>query len=142
METQGTSYISLVKQSAGLNVCGCLDVRTLRQVGDLTQFQNFLRALAARSAQLFNITDLARDLGAAVNTVKAWLSSDFQIPGFWLLRGDLDQFFSGKPEDFRFVVYPPAEDCRGFEVKNYDSPSDAPALRDEASQFILLRCPS
>jgi predicted AAA+ superfamily ATPase len=50
------------------------DVRTLRQVGDLTQFQNFLRALAARSAQLLNITDLARDLGVAVNTAKAWLS--------------------------------------------------------------------
>ncbi|MEJ2168652.1 MAG: DUF4143 domain-containing protein, partial [Desulfobacterales bacterium] len=50
------------------------DVRTLRQVGDLTQFQNFLRALAARSAQLLNLTDLARDLGLAVNTAKAWLS--------------------------------------------------------------------
>ena len=50
------------------------DVRTLRQVGDLTHFQNFLRALAARSAQLLNITDLARDLGVAVNTAKAWLS--------------------------------------------------------------------
>jgi predicted AAA+ superfamily ATPase len=50
------------------------DVRILRQVGDLTQFQNFLRALAARSAQLLNLTDLARDLGVAVNTAKAWLS--------------------------------------------------------------------
>jgi len=50
------------------------DVRTLRQVGDLTQFQNFLRTLAARSAQLLNLTDLARDLGIAVNTAKAWLS--------------------------------------------------------------------
>lgn len=50
------------------------DVRTLRQVGDLSQFQSFLRALAARSAQLFNLTDLARDLGVAVNTAKAWLS--------------------------------------------------------------------
>lgn len=50
------------------------DVRTLRQVGDLTQFQNFLRALAARNAQLLNITDIARDLGVAVNTAKAWLS--------------------------------------------------------------------
>jgi predicted AAA+ superfamily ATPase len=50
------------------------DVRTIRQVGDLTQFQNFLRALAARSAQLLNITDLARDLGVAVNTARAWLS--------------------------------------------------------------------
>ncbi len=50
------------------------DVRTLRQVGDLTLFQNFLRALAARSAQLFQMSDLARDLGVAVNTIKAWVS--------------------------------------------------------------------
>ncbi|MBI5233278.1 MAG: ATP-binding protein [Deltaproteobacteria bacterium] len=50
------------------------DVRTLRQVGDLTQFQNFLRALAARSAQLLDLSDLSRDLGIAVNTAKAWLS--------------------------------------------------------------------
>lgn len=50
------------------------DVRTLRQVGDLTQFQSFLRALAGRTAQLLSLTDLARDLGVVVNTVKAWLS--------------------------------------------------------------------
>jgi predicted AAA+ superfamily ATPase len=50
------------------------DVRTLRQVGDLSQFQNFLRALAVRSAQLLSLSNLARDLGVAVNTVKAWLS--------------------------------------------------------------------
>ncbi len=50
------------------------DVRTLRQVGDLTQFQSFLRALAARSAGLLHLSDLSRDLGIAVNTAKAWLS--------------------------------------------------------------------
>ena len=50
------------------------DVRMLRQVGDLTQYQNFLRLLAARSAQLLNLADVARDLGVAVNTIKAWLS--------------------------------------------------------------------
>jgi len=50
------------------------DVRALRQVGDLSQFQSFLRALAARTAQLLSLSDLARDLGLAVNTVKAWLS--------------------------------------------------------------------
>jgi predicted AAA+ superfamily ATPase len=50
------------------------DVRTLRNVGDLTQFQSFLRALAARSAQLLNLSELARDLGVAVNTAKTWLS--------------------------------------------------------------------
>jgi len=50
------------------------DVRTLRQVGDLTLFRNFLRVIAARSAQLLNLTDVARDLGIAVNTAKSWLS--------------------------------------------------------------------
>lgn len=50
------------------------DVRSLRQVGDLVLFQSFLRVLAVRSGQLLNLTDVARDLGIAVNTAKAWLS--------------------------------------------------------------------
>ncbi len=50
------------------------DVRSLRQVGDLVEFQRFLRAIAARSAQLLDLSGLARDLGVAVNTAKAWLS--------------------------------------------------------------------
>lgn len=50
------------------------DVRSLRQVGDLMTFQSFLRILAGRSGQLLNLTDVARDLGVAVNTAKAWLS--------------------------------------------------------------------
>lgn len=58
------------------------DVRSLRQVGDLTTFQSFLRALAARSGQLLNLTDVSRDLGVAVNTCKSWLSvleATFQV---------------------------------------------------------------
>ncbi len=58
------------------------DVRMLRQVGDLTQYRLFLRLLAARSGQLLNLTDAARDLGVAVNTVKAWigiLEATYQI---------------------------------------------------------------
>lgn len=50
------------------------DVRSIRQVGDLSQFQSFLRALAARTAGLLSLTDLARDLGVASNSIKAWLS--------------------------------------------------------------------
>ncbi len=50
------------------------DVRTLRQVGDLTQFQLFLRAIASRSAQLFVASDIAKDIGVSVNTIRAWLA--------------------------------------------------------------------
>jgi predicted AAA+ superfamily ATPase len=58
------------------------DVRSLRQVGDLVSFQAFLRALAARNGQLLSLTEVARDLGVAVNTAKAWLSvleATFQV---------------------------------------------------------------
>jgi hypothetical protein len=58
------------------------DVRGLRQIGDLTLFQNFLRTIAARSGQLLNLADIGRDLGIALNTVKQWLSileATFQI---------------------------------------------------------------
>lgn len=62
------------------------DVRNLRNLGDLTQFQVFLRSLAARSGQILNLSDLARSVGVAVNTTKAWISvleASFQI---FLLR--------------------------------------------------------
>jgi hypothetical protein len=58
------------------------DVRMLRHVGDLTLFQGFLRAIAARSGQILNVSEVARDLGIAVNSVKAWLSvleASFQV---------------------------------------------------------------
>jgi len=58
------------------------DVRNLRSIGDLSLFQTYLRALAARSAQLLNLSDLARDVGIAVNTAKDWLSileASFQV---------------------------------------------------------------
>lgn len=58
------------------------DVRNLRNIGDLTLFQTFLRALAARSAQILNLSQLARDVGVSVNTARDWLSileASFQI---------------------------------------------------------------
>jgi hypothetical protein len=58
------------------------DLRNLRNIGDLTLFQTFLRALAARSAQILNLSDLAREIGVSVNTAKNWISileASFQI---------------------------------------------------------------
>ncbi|MFH1227257.1 MAG: ATP-binding protein [Planctomycetota bacterium] len=50
------------------------DLRQLRQVGDLTDFQRFLQLLAAFNGQIMNLSGLSRDLGVAVNTVKGWIS--------------------------------------------------------------------
>ena len=50
------------------------DVRDLTKVGDEMAFLRFLRACAARTGQLLNMTDMARDADIAVNTAKNWLS--------------------------------------------------------------------
>ncbi len=50
------------------------DVRALAKVGDELAFLRFLRAAAARTGQLLNLADLARDADVAPNTAKNWLS--------------------------------------------------------------------
>ncbi|MEA1938909.1 MAG: ATP-binding protein [Pseudomonadota bacterium] len=50
------------------------DVRDLARVGDETAFLRFMRAAAARTGQLLNMADLARDADVSSHTAKSWLS--------------------------------------------------------------------
>lgn len=50
------------------------DIRDLAKVGDEMAFLRFLRASAARTGQLINMAELARDADVAPNTAKNWLS--------------------------------------------------------------------
>ena len=51
------------------------DVRSLANVGNLRDFERFLRVCALRSANLLNKADLARDVGIAPSTANHWLST-------------------------------------------------------------------
>lgn len=58
------------------------DVRDLAHVGDIETFSVFLKACAARTGQMLNLSDLARDTGISVTTAKNWLSilvASFQV---------------------------------------------------------------
>lgn len=50
------------------------DVRSVLGVRDLGAFQTFLRLAAARTGQVLNLADLARDAGVSPPTVRQWLS--------------------------------------------------------------------
>jgi predicted AAA+ superfamily ATPase len=50
------------------------DVRSLAQIGDLSQFERFLKLCATRTGQVLNLSDLARDVGTSVPTIKRWIS--------------------------------------------------------------------
>ncbi len=50
------------------------DVRTLLNVGNLLDFERFVRLCAGRAGQILNFSSLAADTGISVNTAKAWIS--------------------------------------------------------------------
>lgn len=50
------------------------DLRQLRQIGDLTDFHRFLELLASLNGQVLILSEMSRNLGVSVNTVKAWVS--------------------------------------------------------------------
>jgi len=50
------------------------DVSKLGQVGNLLQFEKFMVAIAARTGQLLNIADVAKDTGISQQTANKWLS--------------------------------------------------------------------
>lgn len=58
------------------------DVRDLTQVGSIETFTRFVRACAARTGQMLNLSSLARDVDISVPTAKNWLSiliASFQV---------------------------------------------------------------
>lgn len=50
------------------------DVRNISHVGDLSQFERFLRLCATRTGQILNISELAREIGVSVPTARRWIS--------------------------------------------------------------------
>jgi uncharacterized protein len=50
------------------------DVRQIVNVGDPATFHRFLRLTAARTGQILTLSDLARDVGMSVPTIKKWIS--------------------------------------------------------------------
>ena len=50
------------------------DVRQIKNVTDLSSFQQFMKLVAARVGQVLNLTALSNDTGMSVPTIKQWLN--------------------------------------------------------------------
>jgi predicted AAA+ superfamily ATPase len=51
------------------------DIRQWIHVTDEHRFLTFVKAAAARTGQLLNYNDMAKEVGASVNTIKSWISA-------------------------------------------------------------------
>lgn len=49
------------------------DLRTMRNIHDLSQFQRYLVLLASRAGQLFNLNEIGKECGISQTTAKDWL---------------------------------------------------------------------
>lgn len=49
------------------------DLRTMRNIHDLSQFQRFLVLLASRAGKLLNLTEIGKECGISQTTAKDWL---------------------------------------------------------------------
>ena len=50
------------------------DVRQIKNITDLIQFERFLRILAGRAGQELNMTSISNDCGVDVKTIQSWIS--------------------------------------------------------------------
>ncbi|KKT72685.1 MAG: hypothetical protein UW69_C0084G0003 [Microgenomates group bacterium GW2011_GWA2_44_7] len=58
------------------------DIRNLKQVGDLGQYELFLRSCATRTGQVLDLSAISREIGVSFTTAKRWLSlleTGFQV---------------------------------------------------------------
>lgn len=76
------------------------DVRLLRPAIQISNFQKFLRLLAARAGQLLNLSEIAKEMGISQPTVKEWLEILEATYVIYLLR----PFYSNRTK--RFVKSP------------------------------------
>ena len=51
------------------------DLKQILNVTNLRDFRRFLSLLAIRAGQLLNYSEISKEVGAAVNTIKAWVSA-------------------------------------------------------------------
>ena len=50
------------------------DIKSIYNIGNLRNFTRFMILLASRCAQQLNLSQIANDIGTAVNTIKNWVS--------------------------------------------------------------------
>jgi predicted AAA+ superfamily ATPase len=65
------------------------DLRAILKVGNSRDFQRLIRLVALRAGQLVNYSELSKEVGVAVNTVKSWLGALeaggllYLLPSYW-----------------------------------------------------------
>jgi predicted AAA+ superfamily ATPase len=115
------------------------DVRSLAHVGNLRDFERFLRACALRSANLLNKADLARDVGVAPSTINHWLSA-LEASGQVVL---LEPWFSNRTKSIvkspKLYLADTGMLCALLNIRSEEALRDAPAVGAIWETFVFAQ---
>jgi hypothetical protein len=100
------------------------DVRDIQNVTSLLDFQKFMRLLAARIGQLLDLSDLAKDSGLSINTVKSWISILEASYVIFLLQPHFVNFNKRLVKMPKIYFYDTALACHLLRITNPDSVYD------------------
>lgn len=94
------------------------DLRLIKNIGNLSAFQTFLKMCAARIGQILNLSTLAADCGITHNTAKSWISvleASFIV---FLLRPHHKNFNKRLVKMPKLYFYDPGIACFLLGIKN------------------------
>src|SRR5271157_1526525 len=115
------------------------DVRSLANVGNLRDFERFLRACALRSANLLNKADLARDVGIAPSTANHWLST-LEASGQVVL---LEPWFSNRTKSIvmspKLYLADTGLPCALLNIRSEDALRESPAAGAIWETFVFAQ---
>ena len=94
------------------------DIREMVDVSSIAQFQTFMRVCAARTGQLLNYADLARDAAISVPTARTWLSMLETSYIVYRLRPDFNNFSKRLIKSPKLYFHDTGLACSLLEIKD------------------------
>ena len=99
------------------------DVRQVRNIGDLSKFQKFVKLCAGRIGQVLNMSSLANDCGISVSAANAWMSVLESSFICYLLKPDYNNFSKRLIKSPKLYFYDTGLACSLLDIKKAEQVS-------------------
>ena len=113
------------------------DVRKIKEIKNLSDFQTFLGLCAGRTGQILNLSSLANDSGVSVPTIKEWLSVLEASYVIYRLQPFHKNFNKRLIKSPKFYFYDTGLVCALLNIKNEKELMKHPLLGNIFETFVV-----
>lgn len=99
------------------------DVRTMKNIGDLSKFVRFIKLCAGRIGQLLNLSSISNECGIAVSTATSWISILEASYICYLLKPDYNNYAKRLVKTPKLYFYDTGVACSLLGIKSAEQVS-------------------